>query len=98
MDSTWTQYGMGGCLIAVLTQMILSQVSKQRTYDQFRDLFRKLHTISEAISKVDVWHTKTQATHASLEKAIGLLTDTIKDQTKVLGAVMDEIKDARRRS
>lgn len=98
MEPTLTQYGVGGCLTVVLVQMILNQVAKQRTYDQFRDLFKKLHTIGEAINRVDVWHAKTQATHTSLEKAIGLLTETIKEQTKVLGAVMDEIKEARRRS
>lgn len=98
MDPTLTQYGVGGCLTVVLIQMILSQVTKQRTYDQFRDLFKKLHTISEAINRVDVWHAETRALQSSLKEAIENLTATIVKQTENLTKVMAEIEAARRRS
>lgn len=98
MEPTLTQYGIGGCLTVVLIQMILNQLAKQRTCDQFRDLFRKLHEIGEAIHEIDVRDAKTGAAQKTLEKAIDKLTATIEKQTETLGKVMAEIEVARRRS
>lgn len=99
MDGMFTEVGVGGIFALLVLREVFNFVNKRKNhgntqkielaYRQISDLWQ-WHNMSDA-EGVKIWYVRR-----SLEDAVVGLQESISEQTKVMQALVGEIKDTRR--